>query len=58
MVCKFLLMLASLEAKEKGVVYDMLVVCDFLEVFHKYIIDFSPEREVEFAIDLVQGLEI
>lgn len=31
-------------------------MCDFLEVFPKDISDFSSEREVEFAKDLVLGI--
>lgn len=48
-----LVMLASLEAKYKGVVCDLPVVYDFPEVFPEDISDFPPEREVEFVIDLV-----
>ncbi|KAI5430276.1 hypothetical protein KIW84_034745 [Lathyrus oleraceus] len=48
-----LVLLASLEAKDKGVVCDLLVIFDFSEVFHEDIIVLSPEREVEFSIDLV-----
>lgn len=46
-------MLASLEAKDKGAICDLLVVCDFQEVFPKGIINLPPEHEVEFPIDLV-----
>lgn len=48
-----LVMLASLDAKGKGVVGDLLVVCEFSIVFPEDISDFPPERELEFAIDLV-----
>lgn len=53
-----LVMLASLEAKEKWVVCDLLVVCDFPEVFPEDINDFPPECEVEFAIDFVSGTSL
>ena len=32
------------------------IFCDFPEVFLKDVIDFPPEREVEFSIDLVLGI--
>jgi len=49
------MMFASLkEIGEKGV-GDLLVVQEFPEVFPDDIIDLLPEREVEFAIDLVPG---
>lgn len=43
-----LMMLASLEAKGKGVVGDLPVVCDLPEVFLEDINDFTPEGEVVF----------
>ena len=47
------MMFASLkESGEKGV-GDLPIVQEFLEVFPDDIIDLPPEREVEFAIDLV-----
>lgn len=46
-------MLASLEAKGKGVVRDLPVMCEFLGVFPEDISDLPPEREIEFTIDLV-----
>jgi len=49
------MMVASLkESGEKGV-GDLLVLQEFPEVFPDNIIDLPPEREVEFAIDLVPG---
>jgi len=49
------MMFASLkESSEKGV-GDLPVVREFPEVFRDDIIDLPPEREVEFAIDLVPG---
>jgi len=49
------MMFASLkEGCEKGV-GDFPVVQEFPEVFPDDIIDLPPEREVEFAIDLVLG---
>lgn len=53
-----LVMSSSLEAKCKGVVCGLQVVCDFPEVFPKHINDFMPEREVEFDIDLVPGTSL
>jgi len=50
------MMFASLkESCEKGV-SDFPVVQEFLEVFLDDITDLPPEREVEFAIDLVPGM--
>jgi len=49
------MMFSSLnESHEKGV-GDLPVVQEFPEVFPDDIIDLPPEREVEFAIDLVPG---
>jgi len=49
------MMFASLkESGEKGI-GDLPVVQEFPEVFPDDIIDLPPEREVEFAIDLVPG---
>jgi len=49
------MMFASLkESSEKGV-SDLPVVQEFPKVFPDDITDLPPEREVEFAIDLVQG---
>ena len=49
------MMFASLkESSEKGV-GDLLVVQEFTEVFSDDITELPPEREVEFAIDLVPG---
>lgn len=48
-------MLASLEAKGKGVVQDLHVFCDFLGVFPEDISHLTPEHEVEFSINLVLG---
>lgn len=48
-------MLASLEARGKGVICDLHVMCEFSEVFSKDISKLPPEREVQFSIDLVPG---
>jgi len=49
------MMFASLkESSEKGV-GDLPVVQEFPEVFSDDITDLPPEREAEFAIDLVSG---
>lgn len=47
--------LASLEAKGKGVVRDLPALCEFLEVFLEDISDLPPERDIGFTIDLVPG---
>lgn len=44
-----------MEAKSKGVISELSVVYEFPEVFPEDIGDLPPEREVEFAIDLVPG---
>ena len=49
------MMLASIKDESKVVVGELPMVCDFLEVFPDDISDFSPERKVEFAIDLAPG---
>ena len=49
------MMVASLkESSEKGI-GDLPVVQEFPEVFPENITELLPEREVEFAIDLVPG---
>lgn len=48
-------MLDLLEARGKGVVCDLPVLCEFTEVFPEDINDFPPERQVDFSIDLVLG---
>ena len=59
-VLRFMLILSYMmfasfkESGEKGV-GDLPVVQEFPEVFPDDIIDLPPEREVEFAIDLVPG---
>lgn len=50
---RVLMMFASLKAESKAMISDLSVVCDFPEVFPNDISDFLPEREAEFAIDLV-----
>ena len=49
------MLLATLEAKDKLVIYDLAVVCDFPDVFPEEVNELPPEREVEFSIDLVPG---
>ncbi|XP_050908820.1 uncharacterized protein LOC127122545 [Lathyrus oleraceus] len=51
-------MFASLGIDSKVVMGEIPIVCDFPEVFPNDISDFPPEREVEFAIDLVSGTSI
>lgn len=50
------MMLASLEAKGKGVVCDLPAVCEFPRVFPEDISDLPLERKIEFTIDLVPGI--
>lgn len=50
--CVFMLFASLKESSEKGVV-DLPVVQEFPEVFPDDITELPPEREVEFAIDLV-----
>lgn len=49
------MILASMKIKSKAVIGELLMVCGFPEVFPDDISDLPPEREVEFAIDLVPG---
>jgi hypothetical protein len=49
------MLLATLEAKDKLVIGDLAVVCDFPDVFPEEVDELPPEREVEFSIDLVPG---
>lgn len=47
------MLLASMKDENKVVIGELPMVCDFSEVFPDDINDLLPEREVEFAIDLV-----
>ncbi|MCI72838.1 cellular nucleic acid-binding protein, partial [Trifolium medium] len=46
---------ASLKLESKVKVEELPVVCEFPDVFSGDVSDVSPEREVEFTIDLVPG---
>ncbi|XP_058781796.1 uncharacterized protein LOC131656028 [Vicia villosa] len=46
-------LMASLSAESQAIIEEMQVVNGFLEVFPDEILDVPPEREVEFAINLV-----
>ncbi|MCI51549.1 cellular nucleic acid-binding protein, partial [Trifolium medium] len=48
-------MFASLMMEEKSEVGALPVVCEFSDVFPEDILDLPPEREVEFAIDVIPG---
>lgn len=50
-----LMMVVSLRMGRKAGIYMLLVMCEFPDVFLEDISDFSLERGVEFAIDLVPG---
>lgn len=45
----------SLRGGSERIITNIYVMCEFPEVFPDDISDLSPEREVEFAIDLVPG---
>ncbi|XP_058741284.1 uncharacterized protein LOC131613651 [Vicia villosa] len=49
------MLIASLEAKGKAVSSELPVVCDFLEDFPEDVRELPPEREVEFAIEMIPG---
>ena len=58
MACDEVLMfslMASLSIENQAKIDKLQVVCEFPEVFPDEIPDVSPEREVEFSIDLVPG---
>ncbi|MCI06844.1 retrotransposon protein, partial [Trifolium medium] len=48
-------MFASLKLERESGVSSLPVVCEFSDVFPDDILDLAPEREVEFAIDVVPG---
>ena len=48
-------LMATLSVETQAVIEELQVVCEFPEVFPDEIPDVPPEREVEFAIDLVPG---
>src|SRR4051812_30143054 len=52
------MLIASMEVKEKVVRSELPVVCDFPEVFPDDVRELSPEREVEFAIELISGTSL
>ncbi|XP_050917840.1 uncharacterized protein LOC127135066 [Lathyrus oleraceus] len=49
------MLVPSLKLSENGTMGEFLVVHDFPEVFPDEVSDLSPEREVEFTIDLIPG---
>ncbi|XP_058725522.1 uncharacterized protein LOC131596800 [Vicia villosa] len=49
------MLFASMEMKGKSVSSELPVVCDFPEVFSEDVRELPPEREVEFAIELIPG---
>lgn len=51
-------MFASLKVETRVVIVDLLVVCEFSDVFPNDISDLSPEREVEFVVDLITGARL
>ena len=55
--CVFMIFFSLKRYVEKGV-SDLPIVKEFPEVFEDDITDLPPEREVEFAIDLVPGTSL
>ena len=47
--------MASLSVETQAIIEELQVVCEFPEVFTDEIPDVPPEREVEFAFNLVPG---
>ncbi|XP_058766392.1 uncharacterized protein LOC131639985 [Vicia villosa] len=52
------ILFASMEGKGKAVSSELPVVRDFPEVFLEDVIELPPEREVEFAIQLILGTSL
>lgn len=50
-----LVIFASLRIESNIMASVMLMVCEFPDIFLEDICDMPPERELEFAIDLVPG---
>ncbi|MCI70098.1 cellular nucleic acid-binding protein, partial [Trifolium medium] len=48
-------MFASLKLENGNKMEELLVVCEFSDVFPEDESNVPPEREVEFAIDLIPG---
>ncbi|MCI90371.1 cellular nucleic acid-binding protein, partial [Trifolium medium] len=48
-------MFASLKPESGNNMEELPVVCEFSDVFPGDVYDVPPEREVEFAIDLIPG---
>ncbi|XP_058755281.1 uncharacterized protein LOC131628457 [Vicia villosa] len=52
---KVFAMFASLYVESKTSIIELLVSCEFPEIFPHDISELPPKREIEFAIDLVPG---
>ncbi|XP_058746374.1 uncharacterized protein LOC131619278 [Vicia villosa] len=52
---KSFLFVLTLDSKDKESVLEILVVCEFSDVFPGDVTSLPPKREVEFSIDLVPG---
>lgn len=52
------MILAFIKAISKATISELLVVCDFPEVFPNDISDLSLKHDVEFAIYLVSGTSL
>lgn len=49
------MILASMKAESKAVLGELIVVCDFLEVFQDDISELPSEHGIESPIDLIHG---
>lgn len=52
------MILTSIKLDRETAIGELLVECDFPELFPNNISNFPPEREVKFAIDLVPGTSL
>ena len=43
------------EKRAESSLLDILTVCDYLNIFPEDLLGLPPQREIEFAIDVVQG---
>ncbi|XP_050909073.1 uncharacterized protein LOC127122837 [Lathyrus oleraceus] len=52
---KLVLLVLTKESSDNLSVTQIPIVCEFLEVFPEDVTSLSPEREVEFSIDMIHG---
>ena len=43
--------------KKEEIVDNILVVCEFEDVFHEELPRLPPQRDIDFEIDLILGLQ-